>query len=194
MRRFLGPLLALLAGFGWELTGWENEGVGIALLAVAGIWGVLEVPLVRRRRPTLHAGRRRGRFALLEVAPPERGGRRRLRRETFTLTREIHEFLKTEPPSFSEALTTHAVLMAASTEEERNAAWAERNARIWQRMQEEHRQLAQLFGDKVTYLLSEYRRRGMLSESDASMLDWYMQSNHWAPNAANALGALARRL
>ncbi len=156
---------------------------------------VLTTEAVRTRRPTLRfENGPRGTGLGVRILPPEHNGKRRLRDETLSLSREIHEYLQTQPPSFSEALTGHAALMSAATEEERNALWEEQNSRRWQRMQEEQRQLAQLFGVRVAYLLNEYRHRGMLSESDAGKIEWYMHSNHWAPNAANELGALAHRL
>jgi hypothetical protein len=44
------------------------------------------------------------------------------------------------------------------------------------------------------YLIGEYKRRKLLSDGDASMLEWQLGSKFWVAQAATTLDALARRL
>jgi len=113
---------------------------------------------------------------------------RRLRKETHSLVADIHRYVRENPryePSFWSA-AGHADWFALQEEYEK-------------RSQEERNALAERFGGRVAFVLSEFDKRGMLSDdmssdSSKSLLLWKAQSLHWIIDLAGVLSGLALQL
>jgi hypothetical protein len=103
VRRYAGPGAVFLFGLGWQVTGLESAWLGIVLMGLGAAWGLVAIPPVAARLPDISLKRPPGKLLSLDVSLPERYGRKRLKRETMTLAREIHEYVK-EQPSPSEAV------------------------------------------------------------------------------------------
>jgi hypothetical protein len=82
----------------------------------------------------------------------------------------------------------------ATTEEEKDRLWLEHTQALTEAHDQERRELSSRFGGRVSYLASEYQRRGLLTESEVSKLEWETGSRYWIQNAAVKLEALAHRL
>lgn len=110
----------------------------------------------------------------------------------------MHAYLRVQPSPALEFSREHAETMramnAAATEDERMSIWDESGHRAAERWDRQRQELSGRFGDRVRYVLTEYERRGMISESKVRHLEWLAQSANWLHEAASELGALARRL
>lgn len=82
----------------------------------------------------------------------------------------------------------------ATTEDDKKRIFVEYSRRESARMEAEGVELAQLFGGRLHYVVDEFRRRGLLGESDASQLRWEASSRGWIRHAAQKIEALALRL
>lgn len=186
-------------GIGVTLTGWTDPAVGWALIMLAVLIAVALLPPIANRIP--HVALERGSRAdgvALRIRPPEVQGVKRLRQETNQLVAEMHDYLRAHPAPWTEHLRDHQetsrAMNAATTENERERLWNESTQRMAEAYQRERQTLAAQFGGRLRYVLQEYRQRGMISESDASRLEWDAQSLGWLNEAASTLEALARRL
>lgn len=173
--------------------------VGGLLIGIALLWTGLLLPPVSHRLPQVSVERNnRADGIALRVRPPEARGKKRLRQETERLVSEMHDYLRSQPDPSAKSLRGHQeavrAMDVASTEEDRRRLWDEYTQRIVEESGRERQELAALFGDRMRYVLYEYQQRGMLSESDSSLLAWQAQSAVWLHEAASTLGGLAKRL
>ncbi len=202
--RFIRDLaFSLVAGFFVTLVAVKGgqhpetalvDGV-VAFLLIGLAAALLENATVRARLPSLAL--ERGNGIAIRVRPPERGGRRRLRRQTAELVKDIREYLKAQPAPYVDSMREHQQMSARmqnATETERHAIWQEYSLQSTERFARESQELAARFGGRLIHLSTEYQRRGLLSQSDAHKLQWEANSLGWLGSAASELGALALRL
>jgi hypothetical protein len=129
VRRYAGPGALFLFGLGWQVIGLESAWLGIALMGVGAAWGLVAVPPVAGRLPAFTLKRPVGELFVLDVSPRERSGRKRLKRETEALARDIHEYVKQQPSRVASSIADHhemvQAMQAAETEAEENRIWEE---------------------------------------------------------------------
>lgn len=199
VKKFAGPGIALLLSVGFTILGWTSPVLGTILIGLAALWALMVVPPVAQRLPHLAVERgSRADGIAVRIRPPEAQGVKKLRKETDSLVHDIHEFLRSSEPPWADVIigtrATHRAMAAAETEEETNHLWDQSIQELLERSARERQQLAALFGDRLRYVLHEYRQRGMISDSDARHIEWEAQSIGWLHEAATALGALSKRL
>lgn len=199
VKKWAAPGIALLVGVGFTVMGWTNPVVGGLLIGIGLLWTALLLPPVAHRMPHVSLERSsRADGVALRVRPPEARGKKRLRQETERLVSDMHEYLRSQPDPMVESLRDHdervRAMEGASTEEERRRLWQEFNQRMVEKSGRERQELAALFGGRLRYVLHEYQQRSMISESEASRLQFEAQSTGWLHDAASTLESLAKRL
>jgi hypothetical protein len=177
---------------------WQASVIVVGVI-VCGLVLILSMRPVRSRLPRVRLDRRGpGNGFAIQFHPPAAQGRRRVRQESFVLAKDIHEFLRDQPAPYLSSLADHQAMVtgmnAANTDEEKQAVWNQFTARETERWTHENQELAARFGGRLHYLIGEYRRRGMLTDSEASKLAWECSSSGWLAQAASELEALGRRL
>ena|ERR1700674_5660631 len=198
LRRYYGPGITFLIGLALSLLGITNRVLGFVVIGISVLWTLLVLPFVSPWLPSI--GFERGDGIALRVRGPVRRphGKRKLRQETQTLVKDIHDYLRSQPNATIQSITDHqATTQAMSTakdEAEKTAIWNQMTLRLIEHSEKERRDLAERFGGRLHYLIGEYKRRGLLTDSDASLLGWQAGSMYWISQGATTLDALARRL
>jgi hypothetical protein len=85
-------------------------------------------------------------------------------------------------------------MQGAKDEGEKQAIWNRSRMDLIAGYEKDKQELAEHFGGRMHYLIGEYKRRKLLSDSDAHLLEWQLGSKFWIAEAATTLDALARRL
>lgn len=191
----IAGLIALI--FGQEQAVKRDPWPTIALVALAGVIlsGIVlrSLGLLAEARSWIHVERGPA-GDYLRVRLPQRGGKRRLRREALALAAEIHAHLAKAPSSFGVPMAQHRAMMSAKDEAERAEIWEQQTQAMIADSDRQSRELAGLFGGRLRYLVGEFVRRGLLTAPEADKLIWEANSYHWIKEAATELEALALRL
>jgi hypothetical protein len=195
-RRLAWVAIPIALGLGIRLTGWVNPELGYACFAVAIVWICLLPRAVSQRLPSVALEHGDG-FAI-RIRPPVRQGKRRLRRDTTNLVRDIWSYLKSVPDDQIESLQAWQDntrrMQQAKDEAGKNAIWNEYTNAMTLRYSQQGRDLTERFGGQIQYLVSEYQRRRLLDASEAHRLVWQSGSRHWIQSTATTLEALALRV
>jgi len=102
--------------------------------------------------------------------------RRKLRKRSFALVRDMHAYAATHKASaLNMGLTnryhaTQAAIEAASSEAEHEELWKQHAAGIIDYSADLRRELSAELGGRVEYVLGEYQRLGLLSDREAVVL------------------------
>lgn len=166
------------------------------LAAVSGLYWIVTSKPIAPRLPSLRFDIAGPGFSV-HVLPPEKSdAARRLRRKTDDLVGEIHSYLQTVPgygPSLQRHHGVFDKMQAADSEEEKSEIWHQYTQEEMKASEVERRELVARFGGRVEFLLTEYGRRGLLSES-RSILLWKLGNNHWLGELATNLEATKLQL
>jgi hypothetical protein len=198
LRRYYGPGITFLIGLALSLLGVTNRVLGFVVIGVSVLWTILVLPFVSPWLPTIAVEHGDG-IALRFRGPDRRPqGKRKLRQETQSMVRDIHQYIKTKPSATVESLAQHQAtsqaMQGAKDEAEKQAIWNKSTMELITGYEKDKQELAEHFGGRMHYLIGEYKRRKLLSDSDASLLEWQLGSKFWLAQAGSALDALARRL
>lgn len=179
----------MLLGLGFQILGWTSDYVGLSLIGVACVWAVLVVPPISVRLPTVSRGSGPG--LTLNVLPPHRTRRKRLKKETLELVQAIHGYLREHP---DRPLSASSRLSEDATEDEQRDAWQKTAAAATAAAEREATELTALFGGRVRYVAEQFIARGMLDQSDLVHIEGTCRARHWIGGTAQRLEALALAL
>ena len=197
MFRRVAPIaVPVVLGVGFQLTGWVSHDLGYACFAIAIVWICLLPNAVSQRVPSVAVEHGDG-FAI-RIRPPARQGKRRLKRDTTNLVRDIWSYLKSVPDDQIESLQAWQEntrrMQEAKDEAEKGAIWNEYTNAMTLSYSQQGRDLTERFGGQIEYLLGEYQRRRLLEASEVHRLVWQSGSRHWIQSTATTLEALALRV
>jgi hypothetical protein len=195
LRRYAPAGVTTLIGAGLQLGGWTAAGLAYILIGVGVLWTIWVLPPVADRRPklVLERGYQVNNLAL-RVLPPPRSSKKKLRSETIDLVAKLHGYVRALPSKREISSEEADGAAAATTRAEKSAVWQKARARE-REIDDAHRlEMADLFGGQVKYLVGEFQRRGMVTDQEATQLEWKLASPGWLSSGATDLEALARRL
>ncbi len=198
LRRYYGPGITFLIGLALSLLGITNRVLGFVVIGISVVWTLLILPFISPWLPSIGLEHGDG-IALRIRGPAQRPrGKRKVRQETQSLVKDINDYLRSQPNATIQSLTDHQAttqaMSKATDEAEKNAIWNRMTLRLIERSEKERRDLAERFGGRLHYLIGEYKRRGLLSEGDAHLLEWQAGSMHRMGQTATTLDGLSRRL
>src|SRR6266536_3343479 len=124
--------------------------------------------------------------------------KRRLKREALRLASDMHSHAaahraKSTIASITEHRTASRQMRAAASEEESQRIWDEHMVASLQSNLEETTLLQQEFGGRVSFVLNEFERRGLLSGPARILrheIEWESQSAGWISSAASKVEGL----
>jgi hypothetical protein len=124
--------------------------------------------------------------------------RRRLAKEADRLAADLLEYAKTHDSSaqsIRDHFETTRQMQAAKSEDEKSQIWNERTAVESQRHAQESHELRELEGGRLSFVLGEFERRGLINQADRHQIEWMATTSaHWSAQAAGDLRGLARRI
>jgi hypothetical protein len=191
LRDGAGPGSLFVLGAGWQIAGWHNEGIGIALLVIGAVWGAtaLPLPFLTSRLPKFRFHRYWRGFTFSVDWPIVRK-KKRLKADTATLADDVFRYLREQPlinPPFEQ-------MRAAETEQERQEAWDRSTAQMIEQSEQQRQQLQEHFGGRFVYLIDAYIRLGLLPEHERDLLMWEGQSVAHIGRAVSRLQGLSHQL
>lgn len=171
-----------------------NTGLALWVLGVGTIaaiyWIATAQPVVSRVGSI--TWETQGRSHALRFNPPEGRGKKKLKKETEQLVRDIWEHVQSSP--VQEHREVSRAMQAADSENDRSAIWHAYTEQLLEDSERERRANREKFGGRLEYVLREFQRLGWIDESERSSLMWKLGSNHWIQDTASALEALAKKL
>ncbi len=126
--------------------------------------------------------------------------KRKLRKNVMGLVAQLREFERCEIPLRTKMEDEHFRRMALSintkNQAEKHALWHEQTSERRELDERQALQLREQLGGQISYAIREFRRRRMLTDSEASKLEWETGngSPYWVSHATNTLEGLARQL
>jgi hypothetical protein len=138
--------------------------------------------------------RSEGERLLLRIRPISK---RRLWRETDAIATDLEEFVRTHDTSAATTVRGFSLsfrLENVEDQNERDAIWAEHMTEVLENHEKQAAELREFDGGRVSFVLREYERRGLLSESERIRLEFWASFTAMAAEAADRLRGLAKRI
>lgn len=184
--------------------GWLAYWSGWALIAVGGIWAA-SIVIRAARKGTIPVGQwiplsieRSPVSVALRLRLPDRGRKKRLRREIGDLVQAIRTHVEDSPTPLVESFVDHQAatraMEDAGDDTDRQAIWDRYTAQMAERTERERQELAALFGGRIQHVTEELVQLRLLVAGDVPRLVWQCSSRHWIVDAANTLEARSMRL
>jgi hypothetical protein len=168
----------------------------ISFAAITVAFELAQRPQIRSALPSIQLELGDG-FAL-RFRPPAGGSKRRLRRQTLALVKDMraHALAQGNPatPDYEQTTREWAEMDAATDEVTKTEIFRRHTQEHLARSHHSQLVLDGLFGGRILHVLNEFERRGLVVGGNARDIEWLAHSEYWLGEAASKLEALALQL